>query len=57
VLESYLAHAEQVTDVAHPLLALANLGEYPETDERTEDILTAEINQATGWSVPNANPC
>lgn len=59
VLESYLAHAEQVTDVAHPLLALANLGECPETDvsERTEEILAAEINQATGWSAPHANPC
>ena len=51
---------EQITDVDddYPLLALANLGECEETDisERAEEILAAEIDPVTGWSVPDANP-
>ena len=58
-LENYLFEEEQAASVTDsPLLALANLGESPETDvsERAEEILATEIGATTGWSMPHADP-
>lgn len=50
---------EQVgaTDIDHPLLTLANLGESQEEDisERAEEILAAEVKPDAGWSNSNAD--
>jgi predicted aconitase with swiveling domain len=58
-LENYLFDEERAASTTDSsLLALANLGESPETDvsERAEEILASEIGATTGWSVPHADP-
>jgi predicted DNA-binding antitoxin AbrB/MazE fold protein len=44
-------------EAQYPLLALANLGESPETDvsERAEAILAAEARARSGWNVSDAD--
>jgi hypothetical protein len=54
ILNSYAPEDEGLYDdfTTHPLLALANLGECPESDvsERAEEILADEIDPGLGWS-------